>query len=301
MMDRLIGIEVFARAMRLGGLSAAARELSMSPAMAAKHLNALEARLGTTLVNRTTRRLSLTQAGADFLERAERILGDLREAEAEAAARAVVVEGLLRVTVGATFGVRHIAPLLARFNQRHPRVTVELGLSDRVVDLVEERWDVAIRIGRLADSRLVARKLVDMHMVICAAPAYLARRGIPRSVADLAGHDCLGFTLSQPAGREWRFGADGQLRVPVQGSLHADNGEALVEAAVAGSGLVYGPRFIASDALIAGQLVEVTLDQPLLKLGAAYAVTHPARSPAKKIRAFVDFLVETVPERARAC
>jgi len=299
-MDRLGGIEVFVRAMRLGGLSAAARELGMSPAMAAKHLNALEARLGTTLVNRTTRRLALTQAGGEFLDRAERILTDVREAEAEAASRAVAVEGLLRVSAGATFGLRHIAPLIARFNQRHPGVTVELGLSDRFVDLVEERWDVAIRIGRLADSRLVARKLADMRMVICAAPAYLARRGVPRTTADLAVHDCLGFTLSQPGWREWRFGADAQIRVPVQGSLHADNGEALVEAAAAGLGLVYGPRFIAADALAAGRLTEVALDQPLMNLGAAFAVTHPARRPALKIRAFVDFLVETVPERARA-
>jgi DNA-binding transcriptional LysR family regulator len=299
-MDRLSGIEVFVRAMRLGGLSAAARELGMSAAMAAKHLNALEARLGTTLVHRTTRRLALTQAGADYLDKAERILADVREAEAEASSRAVAVEGPLRVTVGATFGVRHIAPLIARFNQRHPGVTVELGLSDRYVDLVEERWDVAIRIGRLADSRLVARKLADMHMAICAAPAYLARHGTPRTVADLATHECLCFTLSQPGWREWRFGAEAQIRVPVNGSLHADNGEALVEAAVAGLGLVYGPRFIAADALAAGDLVEIALDHPLMQAGAAYAVTLATRRPAVKIRAFVDFLVETVPERGRA-
>ena len=299
-MDRLSGIEVFVRALRLGGLSAAARELGMSPAMAAKHLNALEARLGTTLVNRTTRRLALTQAGSDYFDKAERILADLREAEAEAASRAVAVEGLLRVSVGATFGVRHIAPLIARFNQRHPGVTVELGLSDRFVDLVEERWDVAIRIGRLADSRLIARKLAQMRMAICAAPSYLARAGMPETTADLATHDCLGFTLAQPGWREWRFGADAQIRVPVRGSLHADNGEALAEAAVAGLGLVYGPRFITADALADGRLVEVALDQPLMNLGAAYAVTHPSRRPALKIRAFVDFLAETVPERACA-
>lgn len=299
-MDRLRGIEVFVRAMRLGGLSTAARELGMSPAMAAKHLNELEARLGSTLVNRTTRKLSLTQAGGEFLDKAERILGDLREAEAEAASRAVAIEGLLRVSVGATFGVRHIAPLVARFNQRHPGVTVELGLSDRFVDLVEERWDLAIRIGRLADSRLIARKLADMRMVVCGSPAYLRKAGVPRSTADLASHDCMGFTLSQPSRREWRFGADAQIRVPVRGSLHADNGEALIEAATAGLGLVYGPRFIAADALADGRLVEVTLDQPLISAGAAYAVMHPTRRPALKIRAFVDFLIEAVPERAGA-
>lgn len=299
MADRLAGMKVYVRAIRLGGLSAAARELRMSPAMAAKHLDALEARLGTTLVHRTTRRLSLTEAGADYLDKVERILLDIAEAESQASSRSVRVEGLLRVSAPATFGVLHLAPLVPEFQIRHPAVTIEFGFSDRYVDLLEERWDVAVRIGRLADSSLVARKIARMRVALCAAPSYLARRGKPTTLADLAGHDCLGYTnVSQAGTSTWSFGRDGEIKTPVRGTMHSNNGEALVRAAVAGQGLVYGPRFIAAEALAAGHLVEVTLDAPPMSLGAVYTVTHPARRPAAKTRAWVDFLAERLPRLA---
>lgn len=300
MADRLTGIETFVRAVRLGGLSAAARELSMSPTMATKHLNALEHRLGVTLVNRTTRRLALTEAGEDYLEKAERILADLGEAEAEVSARSVAVEGLLRVSAPATFGVLTISGLAGEFAQIHPGVTVELGLSNRYVDLLEERWDMSIRIGNLADSRLRARKLAEMRHCICASPAYLATYGTPVSIYDLPRHNCLGYTPSASTGVSfWGFGPAGTIRVPIRGSLHADNGEALIRAAVAGHGLVYGPRFNAAEELANGRLVEVVLDVPLLTLGALYAMTHPTRRPAAKTRAWIDFLVERLPPLAR--
>lgn len=287
--------------MRLGGLSAAARELDMSPAMASRHLNALESRLGVTLVNRTTRRLALTEAGTIYLDKAERILDDFREAEAEVTAQSVTVEGLLRVSAPAAFGVLYIADLAADFHRQHPGVTIELGLSDRYVDLLEERWDMAIRIGRLADSSLVARKLADAGLCICASPAYLAERGTPHSLADLADHDCLGYTLAAATGTGyWSFGADGGMRVPVKGSLHADNGEALVRAAIAGQGLVYGPRFLAAAALAAGRLVEVRLDVPLMERAAVHAVTHTRRRRAAKTRAWIDFLAQRIPAIAKA-
>lgn len=291
MADRLTGIEVFTRAIALGGLSAAARDLRMSPAMAARHLSALEARLGATLVNRTTRRLSLTEAGETYLEKAEQILADLREAEAEVSARTLAVEGLLRVSAPAAFGVAHLGQLLAEFNRLHPAVTVELGLNDRFVDLLEERWDAAIRIGKLADSSLVARKLADVRLNICASPAYLAERGAPRSIGDLGTHDCLGYTLSTLFGTtHWGFGADGALKQPVRGSLHANNGEVLVQAALAGQGLIYGPRFLTAAAVADGRLVEISLDAPLMELGGIHAITHAGRKPAAKTRAFIDFL-----------
>ena len=291
MADRLTGIEVFARAVSLGGLSAAARDMDMSPAMAAKHLNALEARLGATLVNRTTRRLSLTEAGEAYLDKAEQILADLREADAEASASTLAVEGLLRVSAPAAFGALHLGELIAGFHRLHPAVTVELGLNDRYVDLLEERWDMAIRIGKIADSSLVARKLANVHLNICASPAYLATRGMPRMVADLAAHDCLGYTLSTLTGTShWGFGADGGIRQPVHGSLHANNGEVLVQAALAGQGLVYGPRFLTAKAVTEGRLMEITLDAPLMEIGAIHAVTHGARKPAGKTRAWIDFL-----------
>jgi len=291
MTDRLTGIEVFVRAVSLGGLSAAAREMNMSPAMAAKHLNALEARLGVTLVNRTTRRLSLNEAGTAYLGKAEQVLADLREAEAEASARTLAVEGLLRVSAPAAFGALHLGELIAEFHQQHPAVTVELGLNDRYVDLLEERWDMAIRIGKLADSSLVARKLADVRLNICASPAYLAARGTPRSVGDLAGHDCLGYTLSSLMGTShWAFGADGGVRQPVRSSLHANNGEVLVQAALAGQGLVYGPRFLTARAVAEGRLVEILLDAPFMEVGAIHAITHRSRKPAAKTRVWIEFL-----------
>jgi DNA-binding transcriptional LysR family regulator len=299
MADRLTGIEVFVRAVRLGGLSAAARTLGISSTMAAKHLNDLEQRLGATLLLRTTRRLSLTEAGSTYLERAERILADLHEAEAEVSAQSLIVEGLLRISAPATFGILAVTDLASEFASLHPAVTIELGLDDRYVDLLEERWDVAIRIGRLADSPLKARKLAEVRMCVCASPAYLAARGEPRTVADLQGHDCLGYTPTASVGTTfWGFGPDGEIRAPIKGSLHANDGAALVQAAVAGRGLVYGPRFIAAEPLQAGQLVEVSLDLPLANLGAVYAVTHPNRRPAAKTRAWIDFVISRMPALA---
>lgn len=291
MSDRLTGIEVFVRAIALGGLSAAARELGMSPTMATRHLNTLEARLGATLVNRTTRRLSLTEAGAAYLDKANQILDDLREAEAEVLAHTLTIEGVLRVSAPAAFGVLHLGELIAEFHALHPAVTIELGLNDRYVDLLEERWDAAIRIGKLADSGLKARKLADVRLNICASAAYLAARGTPRTIADLADHDCLGYTLSSLTGAtHWGFGPDGGILQPVRGSLLANNGEVLVQAAVGGQGLVYGPRFLTARELANGQLVEVTLDAPLMDLGAIHAITHAARKPAAKTRAWIEFL-----------
>ncbi|QJU59169.1 LysR family transcriptional regulator [Sphingomonas sp. AP4-R1] len=296
MSDRLTGIEVFVLSMRLGSLSAAARSMGMSPAMAAKHLGHLEERLGATLVHRTTRRLSLTEAGTEYLEKAGRILADLREAENEVSARSVVIEGLLRVNAPVTFGVMHLAPLIAEFARRQPGVSIELGLNDRFVDLLEERWDVAIRIGRLPDSTLIARKLAQVRMTLCAAPDYLERRGKPVSIHDLGHHNCLGYTLAPLVGDSiWGFGVDGGTRVPIRGTLNANNGEALVQAARAGLGIAYAPRFMTAAAIAAGELVELELDLPPIGLGAVHAVTHPTRRPAAKTRAWIDFLAEQMP------
>ena len=299
MADRLTGMEVFVRVARLGGISAAARDLGMSPAMAAKHLDALEARLGTALVRRSTRRVSLTEAGADYLDQTDRILADIGEADAQAAARSVEVEGLLRISAPATFGILHLAPLIPGFLARHPKLTVEFGFNDRYADLLEEKWDVAVRIGRLSDSSLTVRKLAPMRVLVCASPKYLRRCGKPTKLAELLAHDCLGDTMVSQAGTStWSFGVDGDVRVPVRGAMHANNGEALVRAAVAGQGLVYGPRFIAADALASGDLVEITLDLPCMDLGWVQTVTHPSRNPAAKTRAWVEFLAKHISKLA---
>jgi len=298
MPDRLSGMEVFVRAVRTGGLSAASRELSMSPTMAAKHLDALERRLGVTLLHRTTRALSLTEAGRHFLDEAEHLLSALGEAEAEASAQSVAIAGLLRVSAPVSFGTRHIAPLVPGFTRHHPKLTVELGLSDRSVDLMEEGWDVAIRIGRLADSSLIARRLVPVGAVLCASPDYLAAHGTPGTVADLKQHQCLSYMLSPSTGtKTWNFGVNGEIAVPVRGPLQSNNAEALVAAAVAGLGLVYGPHYLAAAALAERRLTGLALDVPLMDFGAAHAVTHPDRRPAAKIRAWINYLVKELPAR----
>src|SRR5690606_27932592 len=218
MLDRVTGMGVFASAAAAGSLSAAARQLGMSPAMATKHVDALEFRLGVKLFHRTTRRLTLTEAGREYLEACRRILPEIEEAEAVAASRRLQASGVLRMNVPVSFGTRFVAPLMPEFSLRHPDVCVELGLSDARLDLIAGGWDLGIRIGRLADSGLQARRLGDSQMLICAAPSYLDRRGTPRKVADLAHHNCLSYTLSSAqAKKEWSFGRNGNIRIPVDG------------------------------------------------------------------------------------
>ncbi len=291
MLDRLTSLEVFAKVAANGSLSGAARAMGLSQTMVTKHVASLEARLGIKLFHRTTRRLSITEAGRLYLESSERILADMETADAAVARERVEPRGLLRVNVPVVFGTRQIAPLIAEFSERHPEVTIELGLNDRLVDLAEEGWDLAIRIGKLRDSSMVARRLAPNRMVVCAAPSYLAKHGTPRSVADLAAHNCLGYTLSQQASAaEWLFGADGEIRVQVSGNLRANNGDALRAATLAGQGLARQPTFIIADDLRAGTIVALPLDQPEIQSSAVHAVYLPDRRPPAKVRAFIDFL-----------
>jgi DNA-binding transcriptional LysR family regulator len=291
MLDRLTSLEVFAKVAAVGSLSGAARAMGLSQTMVTKHIASLEARLGAKLFHRTTRRLSITEAGRSYLESSERILSDMEAAEAAIAADRVEPRGLLRVNVPVVFGTRQIAPLLADFAERYPNVTIELGLNDRLVDLAEEGWDLAIRIGKLRDSSMVARRLAPSRMVVCAAPSYLARHGTPRNVGDLASHNCLGYTLSQQASAaEWLFGKQGDIRVQVKGNLRANNGDALRAATLAGLGVARQPTFIVADDLRAGTLVALPLDQPEIQTTAVHAVYLPDRRPPAKVRAFIDFL-----------
>lgn len=293
MLDRVTGMQVFARVAALGSLSAAGRALGISQTMVTKHIAAIEERLGVRLLHRTTRRLTLTEAGRRYLDASERILAEFEEAEAAASADRVEVRGTLRINAPVSFGVHDIAPLLPEFSALYPVLSVELGLNDRVVDLVEEGWDLAIRIGRLADSRMIARKLASCRAVLCAAPAYLARYGTPRTIADLAQHNCLGYTLSQTLGAgNWSFGVDGSIAVPVSGNLCANNGDALAAAAVAGHGLIYQPSFLVNHELKSGQLVAIELDHPPLEMPGIFAVYPSNRRPPAKLRAFIDFLAE---------
>jgi DNA-binding transcriptional LysR family regulator len=291
MPDRVESMQVFARIAALGSLSAAARSLGISPTMAAKHLSALETRLDSKLINRTTRRLTLTEAGRNYLEKVERILSDIEEAEAAASADTIEVRGTLRLSAPVSFGVRKVAPLLPRFGRKHRGLTIELGLNDRHVDLIEEGWDMAIRIGNLSDSTMIARRLAPCPLIVCASPEYLARHGKPRKVADLSQHNCLDYTLSRsiPPGR-WPFGKDGKVRVAVRGTLHANNGEALVAAALEGHGIVYQPRFLVEEAMKSGRLVALKFDHDLIALDGIFAVYPANRKPPAKVRTMIEYL-----------
>jgi len=295
--DRVTSMRVFVRAAIDGSLSAAARHLGMSPAMATKHVNALEARLGVKLFHRTTRRLSLTEAGSDYLEACQRILPDIDEAEAAVASQRIKASGLLRMNVPLSFGSRFVAPLIPPFSRRHPEVTVELGLSDAQLDLLAGSWDLAIRIGHLADSSLQARRLGDSALRVCAAPDYLDRRGVPRRISELTQHNCLSYTLSAAQGRNhWAFGARGEFRIAVSGDLLANNGDALLAAAAAGQGIIYQPDFIVGEALERGILVALELDKPVVDLGGIHVLYPPDRRPPAKVRAMIDYLAEAFGE-----
>jgi DNA-binding transcriptional LysR family regulator len=290
MLDRVTSMQVFVRVAALGSFSAAARALNLSQTMVTKHVAALEERLGVKLLHRSTRRLTLTEGGRDYLTACERILAEIEEAEASASLDRIEPRGTLRLNVPLTFGFRHIAPALPEFNRLHPDVSFDLGLADRFVDLIEEGWDLAIRIGRLKDSSLVARRLAPCRTVVCAAPSYLKEHGTPQTLEDLARHNCLGYTLPSAAGaNRWTFGTEGEIVVPVQGNLRANNGDALLAAAVAGQGLIYQPTFIVRDSLRAGALVPVLGAYATPEFG-IHAVFPSGRQAPAKVRAFVEFL-----------
>ncbi|MBF0851447.1 LysR family transcriptional regulator [Gluconobacter sp. R75690] len=292
MLDRITGMQLFARAMQAGSISAAGRELGLSPGMASRHLDALEKRLGVRLCHRSTRRLSLTEAGQHYLELCLRLLPELEEVEAQIASQRVEASGVLRFNVPLSLGVRYIAPLLPAFHEQHPAVMVDLGLNDRVVDLTGEGWDLTIRVGRLRDSRLISRRLAHSELMICASPDYLSRRGRPRFWTDLPRHDCLGFSLSGIAKpEEWLYGRFRDRRVSVHGPMCANNGDALVACASAGLGIIYEPDFIVADAVRAGALEVLVLDAPSAELGGVHLLYSPDRAPPAKVRVMIDFLV----------
>ena len=293
MLDRVTGMQVFSRVAALGSLSAAARALGMSQTMATKHMAALEDRLGVKLLHRTTRRMTLTEAGRNYLEAVERILGDIEESDAKASIEVMQVRGTLRLNVPVSFGIREIAPLLPQLTDRHPELTVDLGLNDRQVDPIEEGWDLVVRIGRLKDSTLKARRLAACRMVVCAAPAYIEKRGLPKSIKDLKAHNCLGYTLSRTVGSDqWSFEKNGKARVAVSGTIRANNGDVLVAAAIAGQGIIYQPSFLVTREIASGQLVPIGLDHEPIELDGVYAVYPSDRSPPAKVRATIDFLIE---------
>jgi len=288
-------IEVFVRVVERGTLSAAASMLGMTPSAVSKLIGRLEDRLGARLLNRTTRKVQLTPEGAAFYESGVRILGEIETAEREAAAGAVP-RGRLRVNCNVPFGQHFLMPLIPAFLALHPEIAVDISLTDRVVDLLEERADVAIRAGPLRDSRLVARKLWQSRMVIVAAPAYLEKHGVPRSPADLAGHNCLDFCFTRLVeGWPFRDGDGRAIRVDPQGNVLVSDGEAMRLLALSGLGLGRLSRYHIQRDIDAGALVPVLEefnpgDEELLH---AIYVGQGGHLPAR-VRAFLDFLAANV-------
>lgn len=289
-MDRLVSMQVFVSVVESGSFAAAADRLELSRAMVTRHVMHLEEHLGARLLNRTTRKLSLTEAGAAYFERCKSVLADIEEADAVAAQSSGIARGRLRVNSALSFGVRHLAPLMAEYLSRHPGVSVELSLNDRVVDLVEEGYDVAIRIGATLPPDFVARKLGATRLVVCGAPEYLARHGEPRVPADLTRHVCLGYSYWTTPD-EWPFtdAAGKTVVVKIAGTLSANNGDALCAAAAAGAGLIYEPSFIVADDLAAGRLRAVLTGYDTRELG-IYAVYASRRHLSAKVRSFAEFL-----------
>ncbi len=280
------------RVAEAGSFSAAARSLRVSKSVISRTVAALEAELGARLLQRSTRALTLTEAGRIYLERASRILEEVEDADRSVGQLQSAPRGHLRVNAPMSFGFLHLAPAVPDFLARHPAVTIDVTLNDRLVDLVEEGFDVGVRVGTLADSSLIVRRLAPSRIVLCASPAYLTRRGMPRSPGELAHHACLNNTNATPSS-EWRFTSmDGTpSQVKVTGPLMANNGDALQAAARAGLGLVYLPTFIVGEDLRSGRLRRV-LDGFTIASSSVNVVYPHARHLSPKVRTFVDFLAE---------
>jgi DNA-binding transcriptional LysR family regulator len=291
-MENLSDLAVYVRVVELGSFTAAANTLEISKAAVSKYVYRLEQRLGARLLHRTTRRLTLTEAGEALFRRGAAALSELADAEQEVARLTGTPRGHLRVTAPVYFGERHIAPRLHKFRKRYPDITLDLDFDNRFIDLVKERFDLALRITALADSSLVARPLAPCPQVVCAAPAYLARRGTPETPADLRDHDCLSYSMDRTP-KEWRFrGPRGRwIAVNVKGSIRCNNDIALKQAVLDGLGLRQIPRFIVETEIEQGKLVEVLpeYESPPLNIFAVYATRH---NLSPKVRVFVDFLAE---------
>jgi DNA-binding transcriptional LysR family regulator len=298
-MDRFSAMTVFVQVVEHGSFARAAQRLDISSTACSRYVADLEAHLGARLLNRTTRRLALTEAGEAFHQRAVQVLADLDEAEQLAGRAAVEARGTIRVTTTLYFGRQELAPAVAAFVERHPLVRFDIALSDRTVDLIEEGFDLAIRIGSRASESLAARPLGETRVIACASPAYLARHRAPRHPADLAAHQCLRYEY-EATGSAWRFvdRAGRAHDVRVDGPVRSNNGELLVDLALAGAGITLTPDMIVAEALASGRLVQLLPDygSQVLPIQALYP---SRRHLSAKVRLFVDFLAARFAARAQ--
>jgi DNA-binding transcriptional LysR family regulator len=291
-MDRLTEMQAFVHVVDHGGFTDAARRMGLSKSAVSKHVSALEARLAVRLLNRTTRRVSPTEVGLAYYDRARSVLAEAEDADSMVTSMQSAPKGSLKISAPVSFGVRHVAPAVAAFLCEFVEVDVSMVLDDRYVELIAEGYDLAIRIGHLADSSLKSRKLAEARGVIAAAPSYLAEMGTPRTIDDLNRHRLLHYSQLS-TGNFWRLKAPSgeERQVRVGGRLTVNNGEALMRAAEAGLGISQIPSFMIGDALGTGRLVEVLADRPPDLLG-IHAIYPQGRFPQPKLRAFLDFMVE---------
>lgn len=289
-MDRMTSMATFVKVVESGGFSAAARALSMSPSMVTAHVQSLEERLGVRLLNRSTRRVSLTEVGHAYYERCLQILADVEDADQIAQALQSTPRGTLRLNTSIAIPPL-LAPVIAEFVALYPEVSVNLTMTDRMIDLVEEGFDLAVRNMSVPDSSLIVRRIATYRFVVCGAPSYLAARGMPRQPADLVQHNCLIYSHSA-WGNEWRFvGPDGEQSVTVAGNLQANSDNALRLAAVHGQGLALAPSFLVIDEIKAGRLVPVLTEflQTEHAINAIYLHRHHL---SVKVRSFIDLLAK---------
>jgi DNA-binding transcriptional LysR family regulator len=290
-MDRIAELEALVLVVKTGGFSSAAKELNISKSQVSKLVRALEDRLGVRLLDRTTRQVAATEEGRALAERAEQLLAELAEAEEAAAATRAAPRGTLRMSVPVSFGVKYVMPAVGQFMRLYPELSVDVSLTDRRADLLEEGLDLAIRVGALADSSIIARKLCTSRRIVAASPDYLKRRGVPRRPEDLAQHDCLLYTY-QVDGQQWRFMRDEEeVVVRVGGPLVCNHGEAMLEIAAAGIGVVSLPDFIAEEAIADGRLVEI-LEGWSDGSGAIWALYPHSRYLSARVRLFVEFFAD---------
>ncbi len=289
-MDKLRSMEVFTAIVDEGSLTGAAVRCDMSAVMAGKHLRFLEERLGARLLTRTTRRQRLTEIGSQYLEQCRQILALVRSAESGAEALRQAPRGLLRISAPVTFGTDTLAPLVPRYLDAHPEVSIDLVLNDRVIDLIEDGFDMAIRIGELEDSGLVARALRPYRMLICASPAYLQRRGTPTSPRDLAQHECLDFAHWNKQLR-WRLQGDGDGAAIAASRFRSNNGRALKSVALAGFGLVMQAEVMLADEVADGRLVAL-LEDHLPPARPMHLLYPRDRQATPKMTTFIEFMLE---------
>jgi DNA-binding transcriptional LysR family regulator len=291
-MDRLRALEVFVEVVKREGFARAADALDTSPANVTRYISDLEAHLQTRLLNRSSRKMSLTSSGEALFERAKSILDDVAEAEAIVSSATLQPHGVLRINAPLSFGVLHLAPLWAKFMRKYPEVQLDVALIDRVVDIVEEGYDMAIRISRSGSSAHVARKLASSRNILCASPDYIQQRGMPLHPADLAQHVCIGYSYAATADEWQMLGADGQQHaVKVQCVMHTNNGDTARSAALGGLGVIWQPSFLVGADLRAGHLQRVLPDYHMPDID-VLAVYPSRRHLSAKVRVMIDFLVE---------